>query len=94
MESKFLWGVYKHKKKGQREFYEVIFLVSYEREEDNVCFSILKGLYEYRRVDGVSSVKLLYLPWRIEWESGGTGHGEQSLSASMEFEEEWFYSGY
>lgn len=65
MESRFLWGLYIHKKGDSRESFEVTFLISYEKEEEKVCFSILKGLFEYRRVEGVNSFKILYFPWRI-----------------------------
>lgn len=67
-ESKFLWGLYRHKKSESREFYEISLLYSYEKEEDVVFLSILKGLFEYQNNGVESSIKLFYLPWKIRWQ--------------------------
>jgi len=64
MESTFLWGLYKHKRNDSKEFFDVTFLAFYEKEKDMVCFSVLKGLFEYRRVGGAKTVRLFYIPWR------------------------------
>ncbi|MFH1624327.1 MAG: hypothetical protein ABID54_04125, partial [Pseudomonadota bacterium] len=93
MESKLLWGLYRHKKHNSKEFIDIAFLVSYEREEDRICFSILKGLFEYRGEDDMNSIKFFYLPWLITWESSGGSQEFHNPSASTEWESQWLGRG-
>ena len=81
MESRFLWGLYRHKRTDSREFFELTFITAYEKEGDRRFFSILKGLFEYRHVDGINAIKLFYVPWRIRWKTSSlTGwHSTGSL---------------
>jgi hypothetical protein len=68
-ESKFLWGFYVHRKNATRELFEVSFLLTYYLEEDLSYFSLLKGLLEYRADGTQRTLRVLYSPWPIRWES-------------------------
>jgi len=69
MESKFLWGFYVHRQNAYRELYELSFILTYYRAEDQFYFSLLKGLLEYRADGPKRTLRLLYSPWLIEWEN-------------------------
>jgi len=93
MESKFLWGLYRHKKMDSKEFFELTFLLSYEKEKNRECFSVLKGFFEYRQENGVNSIRLLYLPPLIKWESGEENHKQSVLPVSKRLEDSLVYEG-
>ncbi|MFH2012251.1 MAG: hypothetical protein ABIJ37_06085 [Pseudomonadota bacterium] len=93
MESKFLWGLYRHKKMDSREFYELSFLLSYEKEENKMCFSVLKGLFEYRQKNNLNSIKLFYLPPLIKWESLEEDKKEPLLPVLRRLENNLVYEG-
>lgn len=67
-ESKFLWGLYLHRKSASRELYELSFFLTYYTAEDLFYFSLLKGLLEYRAEGDKRALRLFYSPWPIEWE--------------------------
>ena len=71
-ESKFLWGVYVHRRNQARDLYELSFLFSLYSAEDLLYFSVLKGLVEYRADGGKRALRLAYSPWPIEWENPPT----------------------
>ncbi len=93
MESKFLWGLYRHKKMESKELFELTFLFSYEKEKDRVCLSILKGLFEYRREKDANSIKLFYLPQLIRWEFGNQNQKQSEFTASRRLGDSWVYEG-
>jgi hypothetical protein len=66
-ESKFLWGVYVHRRNQARDLYEFSFLFSLYSADDLLYFSVLKGLVEYRADGGKRALRLAYSPWPIEW---------------------------
>ncbi len=66
-ESKFLWGVYLHRKNAIRELYELSFLLTFYTAKDLYYFGFLKGLLEYRAEGPKRALRLLYSPWPIEW---------------------------
>ena len=68
-ESKFLWGVYVHRRNASRDLYELSFLFTYYQAEDLTYFSVLKGLVEYRAERSRNALRVLYSPWPMEWES-------------------------
>jgi len=68
-ESKFLWGLCVHRKSAARELFELSFFLTYYEAEEQIYFSLLKGLLEYR-ADGPKRVlRVLYSPWLMKWES-------------------------
>jgi hypothetical protein len=67
VQSKFLWGLYTHRKRSSKESKDMTIIASYEKDQGLKSFSLLKGLLDYRSKDNVSSLGFLYLPWRIEW---------------------------
>ncbi|MFA4910909.1 MAG: hypothetical protein WC649_07705 [Desulfobacteria bacterium] len=93
MESKFLWGLYRHKKMDSKEFFELTFLLSYEKEKNRRCFSVLKGLFEYRQENSLNSIKLFYLPRLIKWESGEEYPKQSVLPASRRLGDSLVYEG-
>ncbi len=68
-ESKFLWGVYLHRRNASRDLFELSFLLTYYQADDLTYFSILKGLVEYRAERSRNALRVLYSPWPMEWES-------------------------
>ena len=79
MESRFLWGLYRHKRTDSKEFFELTFIFAHEKEGDRRFFSILKGLFEYRHVDGINAIKLFYVPWLIRWKTSSPTSGIQRV---------------
>ncbi|MBI4378568.1 MAG: hypothetical protein HY578_05660 [Nitrospinae bacterium] len=64
MESRFLWGLYSHKKNDFGEFISLSFLINYEKREDENKFSILNGLLEIGKKGNKRYFKIFYIPFR------------------------------
>ncbi len=84
-ESKFLWGLYVHRKSKIRELTELSFLFTRYKAENVSYVSILRGLMEYRIDEANRKLRLFYSPWPIEWEkpavpvSTGTRSGKNGV---------------
>jgi hypothetical protein len=68
-ESKFLWGIYVHRRNSTRDLFELSFFLTYYTADDLIYFSVLKGLVEYRAEKSNHALRVLYSPWPVEWES-------------------------
>ena len=65
--SKFLWGLYYHRKEKESRRIEVGFLFSYFSEKETLEFSLLKGLLGYRREGLKRRWRIFYIP--TSWET-------------------------
>lgn len=66
-ETNLLWGLYHHWQRGQMEQWDLSFLLSLRKDGETSRFSLLKGLFDYQSGPTGRAVRLLYLPWPIEW---------------------------
>lgn len=74
-QSRFLWGLYSYWKVGASVSRDIPFVVSYKKDVNFRKFSLLKGAFEYQSRGDKNSLRLLYLPWRINWQ---VNHQESS----------------
>lgn len=77
-ESRFLWGVYLHRKSPVRELYELSFLLTYYTAQDLRYICLLRGLVEYRSMGSSRALRLFYLPWTIQWREDPAGEAVRS----------------
>ncbi|MDY6842842.1 MAG: hypothetical protein SVW57_01945 [Thermodesulfobacteriota bacterium] len=63
----FLWGTFSAEKMHERKIIEIPLIFSYETCPDYKNFSLIKGLFEYRRDGSERALRLFYSPWDIRW---------------------------
>lgn len=69
LDSQLLWGLYRRERGPQEERINLSFLASWRRNagQERIELTILKGLLGYRSQAGQRSLRILYLPWSMDW---------------------------
>ncbi|GAM11417.1 hypothetical protein OR1_03733 [Geobacter sp. OR-1] len=77
----FLWSLYWHEIRDDATAYEFYPLLFYRGKADFAETSIFKGLVRYKNVEGEKSLKLLWLPFGLNWGAKVTGKGSAPITA-------------
>ncbi|CAG0937464.1 hypothetical protein TFLX_06394 [Thermoflexales bacterium] len=73
----FLWNLYWHERRGDDLAYEFYPLLSYRSEGKRADVSVLKGLIQLRKKEGVKTLSFFWLPFGVSWEGTGEVAAEQ-----------------